>query len=55
MVTGTALRPAQLVASKVELDIRSGGMTRTYLAEIAEFLVLVLKCSVAVTAVAVAD
>jgi hypothetical protein len=55
VVTATAFRPAQLIPAKVELDIRNDGMTRTSLAEIAEFLVLVLKCSVAVTAVAMAD
>jgi hypothetical protein len=55
VVTATAFRPAQLVTAKVELDIRNCGVTCTSLAEIAQFLVFVLKCSVAVTAVAVAD
>jgi hypothetical protein len=55
VVTATAFRPAQLVTAKVELDIRNCGVTCTSLAEIAQFLVLVLKCPVAVTAVAVAD
>jgi hypothetical protein len=55
VVTATAFRPAQLVTAKIELDIRNCGVTGTSLAEIAQFLVLVLKCPVAVTAVAVAD
>jgi hypothetical protein len=55
VVTATALRPAQLITAKVELDIRNRGVICTSLAEIAQFLVLVLKCPVAVTAVAVAD
>jgi len=55
VVTATAFRPAQIVAAKIEFDISGCGMISTAQAEIAKLLILILKCSITVTAVAVAD
>jgi len=41
MATATTLRPAQMVAAKVELDIRDGGMVGALYAEFPNFLILV--------------
>lgn len=42
MATAVALRAAQMVAPKVELDIRDGGMVGALYAELPDFLILIL-------------
>jgi hypothetical protein len=42
VATATALRPAQLVTAKVELDIRKGGMLSTLYTKVPDFLIFVL-------------
>jgi hypothetical protein len=41
MATATALRPTQLVAAKVELDIRAGRMVGALYTKVADFLILI--------------
>ena len=41
MATAAALRPAQLVAAKVELDIRAGRMGGALCTKVADFLILI--------------
>ena len=55
MVAATGCWAAQVIAAKVQLDISDYGMLRASQAETSEFFVLVFKCSIAVTAGAVAD
>jgi hypothetical protein len=55
MATATDLRPAEVVPAEVQLDICGGGMIRARQTEISDFLILILECSIAVAALAVAD
>jgi hypothetical protein len=41
MATATTLRPAQMVAAKVELDIRAGRMVGALYTKLSDFLILI--------------
>ena len=41
MATETTLRPAQMVAAKVELDIRAGRMVGAFYAKLSDFKIFI--------------
>jgi hypothetical protein len=41
MTTATALRPAQMIAAKVELDVRIGRVIGALYAKVSDFLILI--------------
>jgi hypothetical protein len=55
VLAATGFWPAQVVSTEVELDICGRGMIRAHQTEVSDLLILIFECSIAVTAVAVAD